>query len=683
MSTFQSLVALYRAGKFRDVVSGAGPHILADPGNTDLLKLAGAAHLALRDWQQAKRHFDKALATSGDPQVWNGLGIAERELGHLDQAENCFKETLKRAPRHGEALLNLANLALQRDDLDAAIEGFETASACLPPSAELQNNFGIARLKSGDARGAITHFLKALDISPRHAEAANNLGTAQKALGDWKEAAASYATALTLRPDFADAAYNLGVAETHLGALDRAVEAFDRAIGIEAGHAAAKARRAHVLAHMCDWGAIGDIVDLGIRGQAISPFSLLALEDAPHRHFLRAKRFTEKTNGQLEAAPAMPKTGDKIRVGYFSADFHDHATMHLMAGVFEAHDRDAFEIHGVSYGPERSDPMRTRARAAMHGFHDVRSLGDREAAALARRLNLDIAVDLKGYTENARLGIHAHRPAPLQMTYLGYPGSLGAPFIDYLVGDPFVTPEGCEGDYSEAILRLPHCYQANDGTRAIASNEVTRSSLGLPEDAFVFCSFNNNYKISGEVFAIWMRLLSTIEGSVLWLLESNRWARANMTAHAARHGVAPDRLVFAEKAPHAEHLARHRAADLFLDTFAYNAHTTASDALWAGLPVLTYSGQQFAARVAGSLLTTLGLDDLIASDPAAYEAKAIGLARDPAAMVDLKARLATALRTAPLYDTARFTAGLEDGFRLAHARRLAGQAPQSFSVPAT
>lgn len=371
---------------------------------------------------------------------------------------------------------------------------------------------------------------------------------------------------------------------------------------------------------------------------------------------------------------------ERIRVAYLSADFHEHATTHLMAGLFEHHDRERFEITAVSFGPDRQDAMRQRVAAACDRFLDVRGRRDAEVAGMLRALEIDIAVDLKGHTQGNRAGILAHRPAPVQINYLGMPATMGAGYIDYLIADPRVIPPAEFPHYAEQILYLPDSYQATDDTRAIAAHTPSRAELALPEDGFVFCCFNNSYKITPDLFALWMRLLGAIPGSVLWLLDDNPAATRNLCAAAQRHGIAPERLVFAPRIDAAAHLARHRRADLFLDTLPYNAHTTASDALWSGLPVLTCAGRTFAGRVAASLLHAVGLPELITRDHAGYAALALALARDPGRLAALRTRLAQQRTSSPLFGTDRFRRHLEAAYVTLRERQRRGEPPAAFSV---
>jgi hypothetical protein len=370
----------------------------------------------------------------------------------------------------------------------------------------------------------------------------------------------------------------------------------------------------------------------------------------------------------------------RIVVAYLSADFFEHATMYLMAGVFEQHDRTQFEFIALSYGPQSTDAMRRRAELAFDRFIDVQSLSDAQIATLLRELQVDIAVDLKGHTADSRFGIFARRPAPVQVTYLGYPGTSGAPYIDYVLADPTVIPETSRPHFSEQVAYLPHCYQPNDASRPAPDRAGQASDHGLPEQGFVFCCFNNNAKLNPELLTVWLRLLEAVEGSVLWLLKNTDSAAGNLRQFAIAHGVDPARLVFAPRAPFIDHMARYPHASLFLDTLPYNAHTTASDALWMGVPVLTCAGNSFAGRVGASLLRALELPELIASDLQAYESLAVSLARDPARLAALRGKLVANRLTTPLFDTAQSARHLETAYRQMWLRSQSGLPPETFFV---
>jgi predicted O-linked N-acetylglucosamine transferase (SPINDLY family) len=440
-------------------------------------------------------------------------------------------------------------------------------------------------------------------------------------------------------------------------------------------------------AHICNWTAIQEdreyISELGISTQHVSPFAILSLEDAPERHRLRSELYAKQNFKQRPMPlPSRPKTKpSRLRIGYFSADFQDHATMYLMAKVFEAHDPEKFELYAYSFGPDKNDEMRQRLIKAVHVFDDVKMMNDKDIALLAQQDKIDIAVDLKGFTKGSRTGIFAYRAAPVQINYLGYPGTMGANFIDYIIADKVVIPEKHEPSYNENIIHLPYSYQVNDNTRVISECSMTRIEMGLPEQGFVFCCFNQNYKISPTEFDIWMRLLRKVEGSVLWLLKSNKWSEDNLRLEAEKRGISSERLIFAEKKPQAEHLARQRLADLFIDTFNVNAHTTTSDALWAGLPVVTKLGKGFAARVAGSLLSAIDMSELITETEQEYESLILDLATNPERLGAIKLELAANRLSKPLFNTELFTKHLEDGYQRAYQQYFDGKKPEAIYVP--
>jgi predicted O-linked N-acetylglucosamine transferase (SPINDLY family) len=478
---------------------------------------------------------------------------------------------------------------------------------------------------------------------------------------------------------FADAHFNRG---NLLAQLKRAVEAlasYERAMALEPDLAFLSGQVIGTRMAICDWSrSAAELAHLTKRIErdeaACSPFGFLALSGTAALQQRAAQIWVRERSPLNLMLPAIPKRAqhDRIRIGYFSADYHDHATTYLIAGLFEMHDRSRFQVIAFSFGPDSQGAMRERIKAACDQFIEVRGKSDPEVAQLARDLQIDIAVDLKGFTDGNRVGIFALRAAPLQVSYLGYPGTLGANYMDYLIADHTLIPEESRRHYAEKIVYLPDSYQVNDSKRAIADRGYTRAELGLPAASFVFCCFNNNYKIMPDTFDRWMRILERVPGSVLWLLADNPTAAANLRREAERRAVSPERLVFAERIDLPEHLARHRAADLFIDTWPYNAHTTASDALWAGLPVLTCAGEGFASRVAASLLTAIGLAELIVSTPEHYEELAVHLATDAQRLTEIKQRLAANRLTAPLFDTQRYTRHIEAAYTTLYERYHAG-----------
>ncbi len=438
---------------------------------------------------------------------------------------------------------------------------------------------------------------------------------------------------------------------------------------------------------LCDWSRLDELCEYQRRSalehpeRPVQPFGLLSIPSTPMEQLACAQNFARSLAGSVAADRKRLALGfdraphKRLRVGYLSADFHGHATAYLAAEMFELHDRNRFEVIAYSYGPDDGSEIRARLQRGFERFIDVRLHSYADAAAAIHADGVEILVDLKGYTVHARPEILALRPAPVQVNYLGYPGTMGADFIDYIVGDRFVTPVSRAGEFSENLVLMPDSYQVNDRRRQIAATPP-RQALGLPENSFVFCCFNQPYKILPDVFAVWMRMLEAVPGSVLWLLELDRWVAPNLRREASARGVDPARLVFAPLLPLAEHLGRLSAADLFLDTHPYNAHTSTSDALWTGLPVLTCTGETFASRVAGSLLAAAGVPELITCSLAEYEALGLRLARTPGELAELRRRLSRSRDAAPLFDTPRFVRNLETAYETMWRIHQAGGAPR-------
>jgi predicted O-linked N-acetylglucosamine transferase (SPINDLY family) len=437
-----------------------------------------------------------------------------------------------------------------------------------------------------------------------------------------------------------------------------------------------------VTAKLCDWGVRAErVIDLARRcreGQEINPFVMLHALDEPEIHFLAAKATARLSAPTGTFRPAVEH--GRLRVAYLSGDFREHPMAYQIVELFERHDRARFETCGFCLQPGPESPIRQRVRRSFDHFVEAAERSDREIAALLEKFQIDIAVDLGGYTDGSRTRALLFRPAPIAVSYLGYPGTLGADYIDYIIADPHVIPPESEHFYTEKIARMPDCYYPSDTKDRGEAMPPSRAAAGLPEKGFVFCTFNNICKLTPEIFDIWMRLLSEVEGSVLWLFASHPATRTNLRAEAKARQVAPERLIFADYQEHSRHLARIALADLFLDTLPYNAHTTANDALWAGVPVLTCMGRSFAARVAGSQLTAIGADELITHDLGAYEALALKLALHPDGLAAIRARIAKARDGSALFDMERLCRNLENAYETMWDLHLKGHKPESFSV---
>ena len=471
-----------------------------------------------------------------------------------------------------------------------------------------------------------------------------------------------------------------------LGHYEEAAEAYRRERQLDAGNASTLLELTMIERQLCDWrsteGREAEIIDRVRRGAVVSPMSFLCISTSSADQLRCAQNYFAQNRFPTRArVPRQERAPDgKIRIAYLSFDFREHATAYLLAELLERHDRSKFDIAAVSFGPDDESPMRRRLIAAVDHFVDVRHYSDAAAARLIAEMSVDIAVDLNGLTGDNRHNILAHRPAPVQVNYLGYPGTMGAKFIDYIIVDPSAVPPGEQRFFSERLVYLPDCYQVNDTRRAIAEQTPSRAECALPERGFVFACFNNNYKITPILFDVWCRLLRAVPDSVLWLLKDNSWAAANLRREAQARGVSPDRLVFAPRIKLPEHLARHRLADLSLDTLPVNAHTTASDALWAGLPVITCAGETFVSRVAGSLLHAVGLPELVTRTLADYESLALQLATEPSALADFRAWLARNLPAAPLFDLERYRRFIEAAYQQMAERHRRGEQPIGFTA---
>ncbi|MBU3578371.1 hypothetical protein, partial [Polynucleobacter sp. UK-Kesae-W10] len=522
---------------------------------------------------------------------------------------------------------------------------------------------------------ACTSCEKAIALRPNDAQGWLNRGIALNGLQLHQKALHAYDQALTLRKDYAEAHANKGATLQELERLEEAITQYQTVRTLNPEMRWVYGSLLYTQSKICSWDhfdvELQNLSSMIMEGyQAIQPFPILALTDDPALHKVCAQSYGDANYPIQPSLGAIDRhvSNPRVTIAYFSADFHHHATSHLIAELFELHDKSQFRVIGFSFGPESKDAVRERLGNSLDELIDVRSKSDLEIAQLARQMGIDIAIDLKGYTQDSRPGIFAYRAAPIQVSYLGYPGTLGVPYIDYLIADATIIPKEAESYYCEQIVRLPHTYQVNDRQREIASVTMSRSSLGLPETGFVFACFNNNYKILPATFDRWMRILKATPGSILWLFEDNPLAAKNLKIAAEQRGVQSSRLIFAKRESLPVHLARHAYADLFLDTTPYNAHTTASDALWAGLPVLTLMGQSFASRVAASLLNAIGLPELITTTPEQYEARAIELALQPETLIAIKAKLAANRLSTPLFDTPLFTKHLESAYQQMYER---------------
>ena len=662
-------IALNNLNLYQESINAYNEAIKLAPNYHEAWSNKGVTLNALKCYNEAISHYDKALSFKPDyAEAWFNKGNTLNELKRHDEAIAHYDKALSLKPDYAEGWSNKGGTLNDLKLYDEALAHYDKALSLKPDYYEALSNKGVTlhELKRYDE--AIAHYDKALNLKPGYAEAWSNKGVTLYELKRYHEALAHYDKALSLKPDYAEGWYNKGLALNEQNRYEEAIAHYDRALSLKPYIDWVSGDLLHTKMKICSWSGLAEALEdiskkVVANEKAINPFALLALNDNALLHKKSAEIYAQ-TKYPFEPAlgpiSKRPKN-EKIRIGYFSADFRNHAVSFLTAELFELHDKNRFEITAFSFGVDDKSPMRLRLSEAFNQFIDVSDMSDLEIAKLARDLQIDIAVDLGGHTQDSRTGIFSYLAAPIQTSYIGYLGTMGAEYYDYLLADEIIIPVGLQKFYSEKIAYLPS-YQANDRKRTISERQFTRGELGLPETGFVFCCFNHNFKILPSMFDSWMRILNAVEGSVLFLLADNEWSKANFIYEAGLRGVDSARLIFGGRIPREEYLARYRACDLFLDTFPYNAGTTASDALWAGLPVLSLIGQSFASRVAASLLNAIRLPELITNTQEEYESLAIDLALSPNKLADIKSKLANNRLAASLFDTPLFAKNIETAY---------------------
>jgi predicted O-linked N-acetylglucosamine transferase (SPINDLY family) len=676
----------------------------------------------LGNCEEALLHCEKATALAPNyPEAWNNRGNALFDLGRHDEALASYDRALALAPALAEAMLGRGNVLVALERFEEAVASYDKALAVRPDNADCHAGRGLAlsALKRFDAAlasydkalaidpengdawfsranalqqlrrlpEALASYDKALAIRPGFAEAYCDRGRALQALRRFDDALADFDTALAMKPFFADCLYSYGNALRELNRLEDAIAAFERLLDFAPDHDFLKGMLLYTKMFCGDWDRfefLADAVKWDVESgqKAAEPFVYQAISSSAEDLQRCAETFAAACYPRASSQVWAGERYDhgKIRIGYVSGEFRYQATSILIAELFERHDKDRFAVYAFDNGWDDGSSLRARINRACDEVVDVSGLSDLAAATAIKQREIDILVDLNGYFGLERTGVFARKPAPVQVNYLGFPGTMGADYMDYIIADAVVIPPEQRAFYTEKVAYLPDAYQANDTGRRFAERAPTREEFGLPDQAFVFCCFNNTYKIAPDIFDIWMRLLGQVEGSVLWLLQHNEVTPRNLCTRAEQRGIAPERLVFATGVPLEEHLARHRLADLFLDTLPYNAHTTGNDALWAGLPLVTCLGSTFPGRVAASLLRAAGLPELIAGSLAEYEELALKLAQDRELLASFKARLARNRDACALFNSERFARHIEAAYAAMWERAQRGEAPESFAI---
>ena len=681
-------ISLAQQSRHREALAHFAFAIERSPRDAETHNNMGNALSELGRYEEAISYFEKATElTPDDPQARNNLGNALFKLHRSDEAIAAYRKAIDLAPDYAKAHSNLGAALVERNRYEEAVTSCQTALAIDPNHANAHINLGLAYHGLYRFDEAIACYQKALAIAPESAETHTNIGLTQQRQKRLEEAIASHRGAIALRPGLAHAHLNLAFTLQSLKRHEEAIDCFKRVLAIEPDHKYAIGGLLQSELASCRWddfsARIGALEKLVREGSSVAePFVLLAVSQNPEEQKLCAERFVAD---KVRWRPAPLWRGEqyrhrKIRVAYLSADFREHPVAYCIQELFGLHDRSRFEIFGVSFGADDGSEMRSRLMSSFDRSFDVRTKDDSQVASLVRELEADIAIDLMGHTSESRPGIFALRPAPVQAAYLGFAGTTGSEFIDYLIADRFVIPEEDRRHYREQVVYLPDTFMVNHSSRVMAEPAPRRAHAGLPEDGFVFCCLGNNYKITPEVFDVWMRLLRKVEDGVLWLSLDNPAVENNLRKESLIRGVDPARLIFAPFVKRIEeHYARYRLADLYLDT-AYNGHVTTADALWAGLPVLTRAGGSFAGRVAGSLLHAVGLPELVTYGLDEYEAMALKLARDRRLLESLRARLERSKRSAPLFDADRFRRHIESAFTTMWEIWQRGDEPRAFAV---
>jgi protein O-GlcNAc transferase len=673
---------LTRLERFEEAEQYVRRVLNAGPPSDVTLYNYGVILKALKRPGEALERFSQALAINDSvAETWNNRGTVYNDLGRHQEAVADFAKAISINPTSADAFHNKGRSLARLQQHALSLDAFQRAIALKPGLVEAWYGAAAALIELKRYDEAIRAYGGTLELKPDLVQAWVSRGNILAALKRYDEALSDYDRALAINPHFSDAWRGRGDVFAARQQLAQAQFAHEQSRAVQT----ADAERVLAKLTACDWADLDQEVSqllskIGTQRAACGPFTTLCLPTSPADQLQYARRYVELQPPVAPTCRGDVYSHDRIRIAYVSADFHDHATAYLMAGLFEQHDKARFEITAISFGPDQKSDARDRIEGAFEHFLDVREKSAQEIVEIVRSIETDIAVDLKGFTKNAKPYVFACRMAPIQVNFLGYPGTIGANYMDYILADQTVIPECDFAHYSEKVAWLPDSYQVNDDRRRISERTPTRRECGLPESGFVFCCFNNSFKITPSVFDVWMRLLKEIDRSVLWLFEANITATHNLRREAQCRGVSPDRLVFAKRIPVADHLARLRQADLFLDNLPYNAHTTASDALWAGVPIVTCLGSTFAGRVAGSLLKAIGLRELITTSLEDYEALALKIARDPSRLAALKAKLAHNRGTYPLFDTKRFARHIEAAYVTMWERLQRGEAPKAFAV---
>jgi len=719
-SLIQEAFLLFQKNKFKDSLEICLKILKNDHNNYDANNLIGVIYFKTKKFNESAIYLKKVIQINPNKlEAYNNYSLALCQTKNYNEALKSWNKAIDVNPQYAEAYFNIANVYSTLKDYPKSIENYNKAIEKKKNYKEAYNNLGSLYAELNEYDKAIEIFKKAILIKPVHFNEYNNLANVYYQFKEYNKAIENYNIAINLNPNFALGYYNRAKSLEAVNKKNDAISDYNKAITLQNNFSAAyknlgnlymelkildKSIYNHqqslkinpnisylpgtILQAKCglsDWNNFEkdkEILEKSIINgkKTADPFPVILIYDSPflqrkvtdmfvQNEFVKSKKFSFKRN-----------TNKKIRIGYYSSDFHNHATMYLMANLFELHDKTRFEIYAFSFGPDDNSEIRERVAKTFDKFFDVKFKTTKEIVHISRELNLDIAIDLKGFTKNNRFDLFVERCAPIQISYLGFPGTTASDCIDYLIADKILIPEECKSHYSENIIYLPNSYQVNDSSPKLSKKIFTKKDFNLPEKSFIFCCFNHNYKILPDMFETWIRILTKVKNSVIWLLIDDDIAKNNLRKILISRNINPDRLIFANRVPHSEHLVRLGLADLFLDTFPCNAHTTASDAIRSNLPLITLKGKSFASRVASSLLSSVGLEQLITETDEDYEQLAIKIAEDKTFYNDIKNKLKKNVINMSLFDTKLFTKNLETAYEEVYKNLLENKKPKSLVI---
>lgn len=650
---------------------------------TVIFNLLGTSYYLLKKYEKALNYYYEGINLDPDnDEINRNIGKCYLSQKKYKDAEIFFNKALNIKKDNPDALFNLGLIKILSNEINKAIQFLNRALNSRPNFTECIYNLGICYKNLGDFKTAINYYLKVIEINPNHLKAYNNLGVCYLILNDHNNALNILNKCLAKNPNYSFAYNNLGSVYVALKNFKDAEVFFEKAYSLNKNLLNAGIQKIYLKRRQFDWSSENEISSIMLDSVRLDtdviPWQCFGMEDNPENHLIRATKYSRKF--KLKSENLHVYNNDKIRIGYFASDFYHHPGMINMLGIFKSHDRNKFQIIGFYYGEIKKDEMHYRIKESFDEFYYVDKLNDKEIAELSKKNKIDIAVNRSGHTDKARGNIFSYKPAPIQINYLGYPGTLGQEGIDYIIADRFVIPKEYENFFSEKIIYLSDSFYPKDQSRVISSKKFSRNNLGISKNSFVYCSFNNSYKITSEELKIWGNILGNVKDSYLLLLSNNEEMKENLTGELIKNKINPAQVKFLDYLSFQDHMARHEICDLFLDSFNINAHTSAVDSLWAGLPILTKVGKSFCSRICGSILQSVGFNELITYSTNEYEIKAIYFGRNKGEINKIKNKIIKLKKQKKFYDIKKYTRKLEKAFEKAHSLRLKNKQPTHFEI---